>query len=275
MSTPQKLIGFVVGLVLVFAVSFGIGAAVMPSGDPAEGHGAGHGSVHGAQYTLQLDETALSPGAAVPLRFRIVDGSGAPVTEYVESHEKMLHLIVVRRDLADYQHVHPVLDDSGTWSVPLALTEPGDYRVFADFVPADGRAVTLGADMTVAGKYEPRPLPAPSGTAMVDGYTVTLAGVAKAGQPSEMTLTVSRDGKQVTDLQPYLGAYGHLVAVRASDLEYLHVHPMSDAADPATAPGPQIAFHTTLPSAGTYRLFLDFKHRDVVHTAEFTVEGAP
>ena len=275
MSAPQKLIGFVVGLVVVFAVSFGIGSAVMPAGDPAEGHDAGHDASHGAGYTLQLDETALPSGAAVPLRFRIVDGSGAPVTDYVESHEKLLHLIVVRRDLADYQHVHPVLDDSGTWSVPLNLTEPGDYRVFADFVPADGRAVTLGADMTVAGRYQPRPLPAPSGTATVDDYTVTLAGVADAGRPSELTLSVSRDGKPVTDLQPYLGAYGHLVAVRASDLAYLHVHPMSDAADPATTPGPQIAFHTTLPSAGTYRLFLDFKHRDAVHTAEFTVEGAP
>ncbi|MGV0811592.1 hypothetical protein ABQF34_06485 [Mycolicibacterium boenickei] len=271
MSTPQKLIGFLVGLVVVFAASFGIGSAVTPRSAPAASHDAGHD----AGYTLQLDETRLPSGTAVPLRFRIVDGAGAPVTDYVESHEKLLHLIVVRKDLAAYQHVHPVLDDNGTWSVPLDLAQPGDYRVFADFVPASGRAATLDADMNVAGTYRPQPLPAPATTATVDGYTVTLGGVAKAGQPSELMLTVSRDGKPVTDLQPYLGAYGHLVAVRAADLEYLHVHPMSDAADPATAPGPQIAFHTTLPSAGSYRLFLDFKHRDVVHTAEFTVEGAP
>ncbi|MFV8050310.1 hypothetical protein [Mycobacterium sp. 48b] len=275
MSAPQKLVGFVVGLVMVFAVSFGIGSAVMPAEGHDAGHDVGHVAGHGSAYTLHLAETELPSGTAVPLRFRIVDGSGAAVTDYVESHEKLLHLIVVRRDLAEYQHVHPVLDDSGTWSVPLDLAKPGDYRVFADFVPADGRPVTLGADMTVAGNYQPQPLPAPAGTATVDGYTVSVSGVAKAGQASELTLSVSRDGKPVTDLQPYLGAYGHLVAVRASDLEYLHVHPMSDAADPATAPGPQIAFHTTLPSAGTYRLFLDFKHRDVVHTAEFTVEGAP
>lgn len=256
---------------MVFAVSFGIGSAVMPNSVPAEGHDAGHG----AGYALRLDQTELPSGAAVPLRFRIVDSSGAPVAKYVESHEELLHLIVVRRDLADYQHVHPVLGEKGIWSVPLDLVKPGDYRVFADFVPVDGHPVTLGADMTVAGNYQPQPLPAPAGTATVDGYTVSLTGVAKAGQPSELTLSVSRDGKPVTDLQPYLGAYGHLVAVRASDLEYLHVHPMSDAADPATAPGPQIAFHTTLPSAGEYRLFLDFKHRDAVHTAEFTVEGEP
>ncbi|OFB36586.1 hypothetical protein BA059_23315 [Mycolicibacterium sp. (ex Dasyatis americana)] len=270
MSAPRKLIGFVFGLALVFAVSFGIGAAVTPSSAPAEGHASGHDET----YTLQLDETALPSGTSVPLRFHILDGSGAPVADYVESHEKLLHLIVVRRDLADYQHVHPVLDDSGTWSVPLNLAKPGEYRVFADFAPANGHAVTVGADLTVGGNYRPQPLPAPSATAMVDGYTVTLDGVGKAGQPSELTLSVNRAGKPITDLQPYLGAYGHLVAVRASDLEYLHVHPMSDAADPDTASGPQIAFHTTLPSAGTYRLFLDFKHRDAVHTAEFTVEGA-
>ncbi|WP_441963674.1 hypothetical protein [Mycolicibacterium houstonense] len=275
MSAPQKLIGFVVGLVAVFALSFGIGSAVAPRSTPAAGHGSGHD----AGYTLELDESRLPSGGAVPLRFRVIDGNGAPVTDYVESHEKLLHLIVVRRDLATYQHVHPVLDDSGegkgTWSVPVDLTAPGDYRVFADFVTGDGGAVTLGADLTVEGVYRPQPLPAPATTATVDGYTVTLAGVGRAGEASELTLSVSRDGKPVTDLQPYLGAYGHLVAVRASDLEYLHVHPMSDAADPATPPGPEIAFHTTLPSAGTYRLFLDFKHRDAVHTAEFTVEEAP
>ena len=86
-----------------------------------------------------------------------------------------------------------------------------------------------------------------------------------------LTLSVSRDGKPVDDLQPYLGAYGHLVAVRASDLAYLHVHPMGEPGDGTTASGPDIAFHTTFPSAGAYRLFLDFQHRDVVRTAAFTV----
>ncbi|MBU9766187.1 hypothetical protein FR943_20375 [Mycobacterium sp. TNTM28] len=273
MGASRKLIGFVIGLAAVFAVSFGVGSAVMPHGGEHTDH-AGRHDADTVGYTLQLGETELRAGTAVPLRFRIADDSGVPVTDYVESHEKLLHLIVVRADLADYQHVHPVLDASGTWEVPLDLTQPGDYRVFADFVPADGQPVTLGADMTVAGKYQPQPLPAPADTATVDGYTVTLAGAARAGQPSELTLSVSRAGRPVTDLQPYLGAYGHLVAVRAADLAYLHVHPMNEAADPGTAAGPQIAFHTEFPSAGAYRLFLDFKHRDAVHTAEFTVEGA-
>ena len=60
-----------------------------------------------------------------------------------------------------------------------------------------------------------------------------------------LTATVSRDGEPVTDLQPYLGAYGHLVALRDGDLGYLHVHPEGD-----TGPGPEIAFGTEFPSAG-------------------------
>ena len=52
----------------------------------------------------------------------------------------------------------------------------------------------------------------------------------------------------------------------------MHVHPVEAIPGAAPAPGPHVAFATTAPSAGTYRLFLDFRHGDVVRTAEFTVE---
>jgi hypothetical protein len=82
---------------------------------------------------------------------------------------------------------------------------------------------------------------------------------------------VSRNGRPVTDLQPYLEAYGHLVALRDRDLAYLHVHPAGSPGDGTTAPGPGITFYATAPSNGAYRLFLDFRHDDQVRTAEFTV----
>jgi hypothetical protein len=129
----------------------------------------------------------------------------------------------------------------------------------------------LGANLHVAGRYDPQPLPPASQTAEVDDYTVTLRGTPKANEASMLTLSVSRAGKPVDDLQPYLGAYGHLVAVRAPDLAYLHVHPMSEAQGDTEASGPEIGFHTTFPSTGFYRLFLDFQHGDVVRTAAFTV----
>jgi hypothetical protein len=79
------------------------------------------------------------------------------------------------------------------------------------------------------------------------------------------------DGQPVTDLQPYLAACGHLVALREGDLAYLHVHPEEAPGDGRTPAGPEIVFTAQVPSAGTYRLFLDFRHGGRVHTAAFTV----
>lgn len=302
MNTPSRLAGFTAVVVAVFGAAAGIGAAVGPLDEPAEemaehamdddesGHDAGaHGSgetsaaaevpgglmVSQDGYTLDLSDPRPAGSDAAPLRFRIIGPDGSPVTEYTEEHGKRLHLIVVRRDLTDYQHVHPTLDDTGTWSVPADLSEAGDYRVFADFVPRGGEGLTLGADLSVPGEYEPRPLPAPTRTATVGDYTVDLDGTLVPGEQSKLTLSVSKDGRPVTDLQPYLEAYGHLVALRDGDLAYLHVHPDGAPGDGSTEPGPGITFYAETPSTGAYRLFLDFRHQGVVRTAEFTaVAGA-
>ena len=100
-----------------------------------------------------------------------------------------------------------------------------------------------------------------------------MAGQLVAGQESQLTLSVSKDGAPVTDLQPYLAAYGHLVALRSGDLAYLHVHPAGEPGDGVTPAGPGIAFYATAPSAGDYRLFLDFQHNGVVRTAAFTMRA--
>ena len=204
----------------------------------------------------------------------MTDATGAPVTAYDESHGRDLHLIVVRRDLTDYQHVHPALDDAGTWSVPLDLPEAGEYRLLADFRPAGAESRTLGHDLSVAGTYDPRALPATGRTVPVGRYEVRLDGELVAGRTSRVTLIVSRDGVPVTDLQPYLGAYGHLVALRDHDLAYLHVHPDGEPGDGRTTPGPSIAFDAEVPSTGDFRLFLDFRHEGRVRTAAFTVSTA-
>jgi hypothetical protein len=228
-------------------------------------------------YRLVPVSATLATGTPHPFRFRVLGPDGAPLTRYTTSHDKDLHLIVVRRDLAGFRHVHPTMASDGTWSVPLAVGAPGAYRVFADFQPA-GRSdgLTLGVDVPAPGDYRPRPVPAPARSTTVDGYTVTLNGELTPGASSPVTLSVSRGGRPVTDLQPYLGAYGHLVALREGDLAYLHVHPDGAPGDGRTAAGPAITFHAEVPSAGSYRLYLDFRHGGKVRTAEFTaVAGKP
>ncbi|MGY1849507.1 hypothetical protein [Blastococcus sp. SYSU DS1021] len=296
MNTPARIAAFAVGLVAVFGAAVGVGAAVGPVGPAADTAGAGHaepGTGHGDGghdaaapapadgpgglqvtqdgFTLALADGTAPAGPATPVAFTVRGPDGSPVTAYETDHDVDLHLVAVRRDLTGYQHVHPDLGDDGVWRAPLAL-EPGSWRLFADFTAAaDGENRVLGADLAVPGTYEPTPLPAPSAVAEVDGYTVVLTGDLVPGEETELTLSISRDGVPVTDLQPYLGAYGHLVALRDGDLAYLHMHPAEPAGGSRPAPGPHVSFVTTAPSAGTYRLFLDFRHGDAVHTAAFTV----
>ncbi|MGA5823138.1 hypothetical protein ACPC54_35405 [Kitasatospora sp. NPDC094028] len=291
MNTALRVTAFTVGLTAAFALALGVGHAVGPSGKPAPtadhaghaGHGdhGGHGDHSGDDgtahlpgglqisdrgYTLSVDNPFVTAGTPTDLRFRILGPDGQALTAYQPQHEKELHLIVAPRDLSTYQHLHPTRAADGTWSAQAAVPAAGEYRVFADFQPAgESQGLTLGADLHAAGDLRPAPLSETGRTVTVDGYTVTLAGDLTPGRGDELTLSVSKDGNPVTDLQPYLGAYGHLVALRAGDLAYLHVHPES------TTPGPGITFHATAPSAGSYRLFLDFKHGDAVHTAAFTV----
>ena len=130
------------------------------------------------------------------------------------------------------------------------FTEHSLRRMFADF-SHDDTAVTLASDLNVDGAYTAQSLPAPTKTVTVDGFEVTRDGLSFA---------VTRAGKPVK-VQPYLGANGHLVALRQGDLAFLHVHPEGG-----------LEFEATFPTAGTYRLFLQFKVDGKVHTAAFTRE---
>ncbi len=308
MSTSLRVVAFLAALAAVFGVTVAAGrafgpveaapahedaphgssaspgspstpASPAPGGTPGSGAGASAGpselpgglQVSQEGYTLRLLDTDFPAGPRTPVRLLVEGPTGTPVLDYVPQHEKELHLIAVRRDFSGFQHVHPTRGADGVWSTTLALT-PGSWRVFADMAPRGGNPLTLGADLSVAGTHQPVAAPEHDvRTTTVDGYTVTLEGDLTPGTDSGLTLAVSRAGKPVTDLDPYLGAYGHLVALRTGDLAYLHVHPEGHPGDGTTAPGPEITFGTAVPSPGTYRLFLDFRHEGVVRTAAFTV----
>ncbi|WP_435586428.1 hypothetical protein [Micromonospora aurantiaca (nom. illeg.)] len=293
MNTATKLSGFALGLVAVFGAAYGIGNLADPVAPAAETRHDDSDSDHGAGDTGHGDESqaggasAHLPGGllvsergytfqpadapAGQFAFRITGPDGAPVTRFEVAHDKRMHLIVARRDLSGFRHVHPEMAGDGTWRVASPLHGPGVWRAFADFTPEGGEPLTLGLDVTVPGELTARPLPAPATSTTVDGYTVTLTGTPEPGRTSRLTLSVSRDGRPVTDLAPYLGAYGHLMALRQGDLAYLHVHPEGVPGDGRTPAGPAITFAAEVPSAGAYRLYLDFRHGDAVHTAEFTV----
>lgn len=297
MSATAKILGFLVALLAVFAAAISIGRAVGPvdvaapveHGDMAGEVLAANADAEGGEnsapslpkglmvsqdgYTFRLARDTARAGATRSVSFAIERPDGEVVTDYDLEHEKRLHLIAVRRDFAGFQHVHPEMSTDGTWTATLDLAA-GHWRLFADFKATGAEALVLGNDLAVRGEYTPAPTPADTRTALVDGYTVTLDGNLKAGEEAKLTLGVARDGEPVTDLQPYLGAYGHLVALRAGDLAYLHVHPDGAPGDGRTQPGPEVVFYAEVPSADRYQLYLDFKHEGVVRTAAFTVTGS-
>lgn len=281
------------GLVVAFGCAYGIAGALVPESAVAErtaqaeechGHAGTPAAAPAAVpsgVSLSAQGLTFAPvsapravGEAGILSFRIEGAAGVPVTAYATTHEKDLHLIAVRSDGTQFRHVHPALDRAtGTWSLPWSWAEAGTYRLYADFAPAAGSPVTLSRTVEVAGGYAPAD-PAPARTAQVDDFTVTLDGDLVAGASSPLTLRVTRAGAPVTALQPYLGAFGHLVALRQGDLAFLHVHPEGAEPKPGDTGGRSIAFQAQAPTPGRYLLYLDFQVDDAVRTASFVVDAA-
>jgi hypothetical protein len=255
MNASRKLAAYAAALAVVLGASVVAGGAIDPTGlanaEPTEEHG---GMPEGmtlpglaaADDGLRLvaDTDTQQLGIESPYRFRIVDEDGT-VTDFDVEHTKPMHLIVVRRDFVGFQHLHPEMRDDGTWEIPVGLVDAGTYRVFA-------------------GDQFPQRLPDEDRLAEAgDGYTVELEGAPVTGAESELEFVVRHDGAIVADLPEYLGARGHLVALRDGDLAYLHVH----------ADEERLSFEADFPTAGAYRLFLQFQHGGEVRTAAFTVDA--
>jgi hypothetical protein len=211
--------------------------------------------------------------------FRILDQAGRPVTAFEPDQTKLMHFYLVRSDLADFQHVHPTMAADGTWTAPIKATAPGAYRVYASFITkgADEKssALVLSQRVTSPGAAAPdQPLPPPSSSITVDGYTVTVYTTRlMAGHPMPLGVSISKDGQPVRDLQPYLATYAHLTAFHAGDQAMAHMHPAGPAATTDTG-GPDLAFEATLPTPGDWRLFLQFQVGGVLHTAALTAKVA-
>jgi hypothetical protein len=213
--------------------------------------------------------------AADGFGFRIVGPDGKAVTAFEPEQTKLMHFYLVRSDLTGFQHVHPTLAADGTWTAPTKAAAPGTYRAYASFVAkgADGKPVplTLSKQVTAPGTAADQPLPAASPAAEVDGYTVTVDGSKlMAGMAAPLKVSVAKDGKPVTDLEPDLETYAHLTGFHAGDLAMAHLHPEGGPAMTPTG-GPDLEFEATLPKPGQWRMFLQFQTGGTLHTAAVTL----
>lgn len=236
-------------------------------------------------FTLRSDASSrtFQPGAASTYTFSIVDDQSTVVKDFVTVHDKIMHVIVVRKDLEEFQHVHSDFN-TATGKFTLAnLTFPSDgpYRIFTDFTPLNAQlgaggqplGVVLHEDVTVGNmaNYKPQALDTSLLTKEFSGYQVHLAfspASLVAGTAATFTFTVNHDGRPVIDLEEYLGALGHAVVLREGDLEFLHTHALDE--NIANQDG-KVNFAVTFTTPGKYKVFGQFQHQGKVLTTDFVV----
>ncbi|MEU1312763.1 hypothetical protein ABZ419_28265 [Streptomyces cinnamoneus] len=262
------------------------GAHPSASSSSASGMDHDHGSMpgmdHGSMgdgladakdgYKLTSTATELPAGKETAYKFQVAGPDGKPVTAFAVDQTKRMHFYAVRSDLTGFQHLHPSMAD-GTWTADLAALEPGTWRTYASFTPdsgpGKGKGFVLSRTVTVPGDAKKTSLPEAASSTEVDGYTVTVKGVLMAGMAHPATVSISKDGKPVTELQPYLDTYAHLTAFHEGDQAFAHLHPETEAK--GDNGGPDLSFQAMLPKPGNWRMFLQFQTGGKLHTAALTL----
>ncbi|HEX8463855.1 MAG TPA: YHS domain-containing protein, partial [Abditibacterium sp.] len=237
--------------------------------------------------------TRIEAGKSIPLRFEVrQNGQKALTTKFQPVHDRLMHLITVSDDLSWFAHQHPHQARDGRFYLRQNFPNPGRYLLFSDFTPANGSNQIARSEVSVAGtnrKAMPTLRPdvvRPDGTLfkVVDGIGVTLklSAPLRAGKPVLLTYSLSRNGRPVTDMVPYLAAMGHMIAISRADHRAVHTHAVSAGADPrsglrvssqmSTASGPTQTFKLELPGSGLTRVWAQFGLPGRVLTVPFTFQ---
>jgi len=225
-----------------------------------------------AEYRLGLRITPpqIPAGRPLLLEFRLSDPkTGAPVKQFEVVHEKLFHLFLVSQDLEWFAHVHPDAEPDGSFRLRTELPKPGVYRLLADLYPKGGTPQLLPRTLTTAGYTK----------SIESGIPKLAADLApKHGENLDVELSLDPPvpiaGKKTmlffrlnpaAGLEPYLGAWSHMLAVSADLVDTIHDHPfLADG-------GPQLQFNLFFPRATLYRVWVQFQRLGVVNTVAFTV----
>jgi hypothetical protein len=231
---------------------------------------------------------SFTPVKSTEARFDLIEtrpGDDRPIREYDTEMTKKLHLIVVRDDFTTFMHVHPMMGPDGHFRIDLRVPEIGAYHVYADTLPHGMGQQVFRFDVNVGEGPARRQVLTATPTSVTAGpYRVAFDALAlDAGHKTMLTVHVSKGGKPAPDLRPYLGAMAHGVLIEASDLSYLHVHPMPLSAMSSmgemktgemkeNAPvNPGMRLHVTAPHAGAYKLWFEFRGGSQVYVAPFVL----
>jgi hypothetical protein len=247
---------------------------------PADAKGDGHKHDHGGHGDHRPAMTALDirpvgeikAGQPADLELSVPGGAGQPLNDFAVVHDAKVHLILIRDGLDRFAHLHLTPDPAtGVMKVRHTFPAGGTYHLFADYQPTGKPAGTAVAQVTVAGNAPAAPPLKPDvpGTVAGDGLTaeVTVDGATPGREATVRFELADPSGQPVADLEPYMGAMGHLVVVSADAARYVHAHP-----DEGKAAGKNVvAFGASFPQAGLYKGWGQFKRGGQVRVVPFVV----
>lgn len=198
-----------------------------------------------------------SAGARPTLELSLRDTASyrALLSAVIPDHGKMMHLFLVKDpDLSSFAHLHPVQNDSLSFSTELPGLPAGHYRVFGDLALENGTTLTVSTAVDVpavasspAGPRDPddawtvtpaAPQLWPGVTEPIanDRLVMVWAGTATpfhAGEVTELRFAVrTRDGAPAK-LEPYLGMSAHAVVMHDDGSVFVHLHPMGTVSQAA------------------------------------------
>ena len=279
------------------------------------GSGAATGEVSPGEAGVRVDFAAEparpEPGGPVELSYTVRDEEGGePLTDLPLDHERPMHTILIGSDLRSFAHIHPEVQDDGTYRVRTTPPDAGNYNLYTEFVRGDGKVLDRhelavgnpsgsGADGAADGAADLAPDLSPK---TVEGTTVALEAPERirAGEAVSLDFRLTEDGEPVSDLSPYLGAAAHVAVVSEDGEEFAHGHgeakgeakEAAGAGDPEDgghedgghedgdhgvpeAFGPGVRADHSFGGPGLYKLWAQFERDGRVITAPFVVEVRP
>jgi len=242
------------------------------------------------EYALDVATVPAVVQAGTPIRMFFTvrhPGTSDLVRNFEVVHEKRYHLFVVSRDMEVFEHIHPEQQADGRWAIDVTLPKPGYYQFLSDFLPSGGSPQFIGRTLVTngfTGDLESQAAhlqPDTILTKTVGSLTAFVQfepSILVAGQYGHLsfTLTDAVTHQPVTDLQPYLGAFGHMLILSEDMRDYVHSHPFESPENDITKGfgGPNVTFEGYMPRAGRYRAWSQFLRKGEVVTVPFTLNVA-
>lgn len=227
----------------------------------------------GSKGTLMVTTQPERPQAGQPttLRLMLHDAAGTLLKDFETVHEQKTHLIIVRDALDQFAHIHPVMDANGNMTAPFTFPTGGKYRLYVDYKATGQPQATAVAEVEITGTAPSAPPLVRNTPGKVDGEGLQADVSIENARPEKeaiLTFTLTdRAGKPLTDLQPYLGAMGHLVILSADGKEYVHSHPAE-----GKTTNHIVAFEAHFAKPGLYKGWGQFLRQGKVRIVPFIME---